>query len=319
MIKTKEEYYQILVDNKFKGQYSFFIAVKSAGLVYNYLCNIEDLEFNDCEFFEYIEDALLLGYKFCSKYNQLSKEILDVLEMIENNSITEKDLKNINIDTQIEFEDFFKISILRYVKARRMGIPLSSIVANNFNGDVFTEFLDIALKKSLNVVTLYTKLIDTKLGMMICISDNNYLYLLEFLNRDILEQEIRDLKVLLNAEILIGDTDVSVQLEKELHAYFNKELEIFTVPIKLTGTDFQNSVWKELLNISLSEVVTYQELANKLNIKNGARAVGSANRTNKIAIIVPCHRVIRSDKSLANYGGGVYRKEWLIKHESEFI
>lgn len=101
--------------------------------------------------------------------------------------------------------------------------------------------------------------------------------------------------------------------KKELELYFNKKLETFSIPIKLNGTDFQNRVWKELLNIPYSNTATYGEIAEKL--KSGPRAVASAIAKNKILIIIPCHRVVRKDKTPSGYAGGIENKEFLLNLE----
>ena len=89
----------------------------------------------------------------------------------------------------------------------------------------------------------------------------------------------------------------------------------FDLPLDLHGTDFQRRVWRQLRTIPYGQIITYQEIANAIDKPQAVRAVGAANARNPISIIVPCHRVIGSDGSLTGYGGGIWRKEWLLKHE----
>ena len=105
------------------------------------------------------------------------------------------------------------------------------------------------------------------------------------------------------------------QCINELEAYFLGELKQFTIPLKLTGTDFQNRVWTELLKIPYGKTISYSELAIRLGDIKCIRAAGTANGKNKIPIIVPCHRVIGKDGNLVGFGGGLDKKEWLLKHE----
>ena len=105
------------------------------------------------------------------------------------------------------------------------------------------------------------------------------------------------------------------QCINELESYFRGDLKQFTIPIKLTGTDFQNRVWSELLKIPYGKTISYSELAIRLGDLKCIRAAGTANGKNKIPIIVPCHRVIGKDGSLVGFGGGLDKKEWLLKHE----
>lgn len=101
----------------------------------------------------------------------------------------------------------------------------------------------------------------------------------------------------------------------ELIDYFNGSRTQFTVPIHQSGTDFQQKVWKELYEVPYAKTMSYAELAKKLGDPKVIRAAASANGKNKIAIIVPCHRIIGSDSSLTGYAWGLARKKWLLQHE----
>ena len=107
------------------------------------------------------------------------------------------------------------------------------------------------------------------------------------------------------------------EARKQLAAYFAGELTDFDLPLKMIGTEFQKSVWRELLNIPYGVTITYGELAERVGNPNSSRAVGAANGRNPISIIVPCHRVIGANGKLTGYGGGMERKEWLLAHESK--
>jgi methylated-DNA-[protein]-cysteine S-methyltransferase len=101
----------------------------------------------------------------------------------------------------------------------------------------------------------------------------------------------------------------------QLDQYFKGERKEFGLPLSLGGTPFQNQVWNELQNIPFGRTLSYKELAVKLGNEKATRAVGNANGKNPISIIVPCHRVIGSNKSLTGYAGGLERKQWLLEHE----
>jgi methylated-DNA-[protein]-cysteine S-methyltransferase len=101
----------------------------------------------------------------------------------------------------------------------------------------------------------------------------------------------------------------------ELIDYFNGSRTQFTVPIHQSGTDFQQKVWKELYEVPYAKTMSYAELAKKLGDTKVIRAAASANGKNKIAILVPCHRIIGSDSSLTGYAWGLARKKWLLQHE----
>jgi methylated-DNA-[protein]-cysteine S-methyltransferase len=111
-------------------------------------------------------------------------------------------------------------------------------------------------------------------------------------------------------DTLFGDT------EEQLEAYFAGDLQEFTLPLRLHGTQFQQRVWAELRKIPYGETRTYGELAEALGNPAASRAVGLANGKNPIGIIVPCHRVIGAGGALTGYGGGLERKQRLLKFES---
>ncbi|MGE0126979.1 MAG: methylated-DNA--[protein]-cysteine S-methyltransferase [Blastocatellales bacterium] len=106
---------------------------------------------------------------------------------------------------------------------------------------------------------------------------------------------------------------------KQLRAYFGGELIEFDLPLAAAGTEFQRSVWAELLKIPYGSTINYGELARRLGNHNASRAVGSANGQNPISIIIPCHRVIGSDGNLTGYGGGIERKKFLLDLEAKFL
>lgn len=109
------------------------------------------------------------------------------------------------------------------------------------------------------------------------------------------------------------------QTEKELSEYFDGKRKTFDIPLKLKGTDFQQSVWNKLINIPFGQTVNYGQIAQKLGDIKKVRAVGRANGKNPIPIIVPCHRVIGVNQNLIGYGGGINRKRFLLKHEGALL
>ncbi|MEJ2024834.1 MAG: methylated-DNA--[protein]-cysteine S-methyltransferase [Deltaproteobacteria bacterium] len=106
------------------------------------------------------------------------------------------------------------------------------------------------------------------------------------------------------------------QAVEEIEEYFTGKRQQFEVPLDLQGTPFQRAVWRELLKIPYGGTVSYGEIARAIGNPKAVRAVGGANHRNPVAIVVPCHRVIGSDGSMTGYGSGIWRKEWLLKHES---
>jgi methylated-DNA-[protein]-cysteine S-methyltransferase len=113
----------------------------------------------------------------------------------------------------------------------------------------------------------------------------------------------------------VRSEELTRQVDRQLHEYLRKERTQFDLPLAPTGSEFQNQVWSLLLKIPYGSTCTYGELAAELGHTGAARAVGRANATNPIAIIIPCHRVIGSSGSLTGYAGGLDMKEKLLQFE----
>lgn len=114
-------------------------------------------------------------------------------------------------------------------------------------------------------------------------------------------------------------TPVLQQCTEQLIEFFNGKRQNFDIPVSQAGTTFQQRVWNELLYIPFGKTVSYADIARKLGDVNAVRAVGNTNGKNNICIIVPCHRVIGTNKSLVGYAGGLWRKKWLLQHEFKLV
>ncbi|SHF38577.1 methylated-DNA--[protein]-cysteine S-methyltransferase [Caloramator proteoclasticus] len=112
-----------------------------------------------------------------------------------------------------------------------------------------------------------------------------------------------------------SENDVIRQCKIQLDEYFKGIRKEFDVNIEINGTDFQKKVWQELKRIPYGQVRSYKDIAVAIGNEKAVRAVGGANNKNKIAIIIPCHRVVGKDGSLTGYAGGLWRKKWLLEHE----
>ena len=110
-----------------------------------------------------------------------------------------------------------------------------------------------------------------------------------------------------------------VEAARQLAEYFAGHRRQFQVPISLQGTDFQRRVWEQVLAVPYGTLASYQDIADALGNPNATRAVGAANGQNPIAILVPCHRIVGSDGGLTGYGGGLWRKEYLLRHEGSLL
>ncbi|MCC8406701.1 MAG: methylated-DNA--[protein]-cysteine S-methyltransferase [Rickettsia endosymbiont of Sceptobius lativentris] len=167
-------------------------------------------------------------------------------------------------------------------------------------------------------MSLKSAWLDTPLGSMLVISDEERLYLLDFAeSKGGLEHKIKRLKINVKSAITEDRTKPILSIEEELKLYFNGTLQKFNTPIYLLGSEFQKLVWQELMNVPYGETRSYFTQAKLIGRERSYRAVANANGANKFAIIIPCHRIINNNGELGGYGSGLDRKKWLIEHEKQ--
>lgn len=139
-----------------------------------------------------------------------------------------------------------------------------------------------------------------------------------FVEIDCTGKGIRSLEFI-NFKVRIKRTPAGLkECKEQLREYFQGARKQFTVPLDLEGSPFQLKVWNELLKIPYGTTITYLELARRIGDIKALRAVGGANATNPLAVLIPCHRVIGADGKLVGYGGGLWRKKWLLEHKYAF-
>jgi AraC family transcriptional regulator, regulatory protein of adaptative response / methylated-DNA-[protein]-cysteine methyltransferase len=163
--------------------------------------------------------------------------------------------------------------------------------------------------------TLTSLLLNTPLGTLFCLADEQKIYLLEFNDSIKLEYKINRIIHTTQAVIVPGSTAPVKLLQHELDLYFSHKLRQFTVPLHLTGTSFQKQVWHELQALSYGQTQSYASIAKHIKRPLAYRAVAQANSANYFLLIIPCHRVINANGTLGGYSGDIARKQWLLNHE----
>ena len=158
---------------------------------------------------------------------------------------------------------------------------------------------------------------ETPIGEMDILATDKGICLLEFDVRTDLADEIESLEMYFEAKISLGENRHTLEIKRQLREYFARERKIFSVPTVLVGTDFQKKVWSELKKVPFGQTRTYKEQSEILGDVKAIRAVAKANGSNKIAIVIPCHRIIGSDGKLTGYAGGIERKRFLLNLERE--
>jgi AraC family transcriptional regulator of adaptative response/methylated-DNA-[protein]-cysteine methyltransferase len=157
--------------------------------------------------------------------------------------------------------------------------------------------------------------LDSPLGPLLAGATSAGVCLLEFTERRMLETQFTVLKKRLKCAFVPGTNEHLQVLKQELSGYFAGQVQTFTVPLVYPGSPFQSRVWDELLRIPHGVTRSYEDIAKRIGSARAVRAVGTANGQNRIAILIPCHRVVNKDGKLGGYGGGLWRKQWLLELE----
>lgn len=166
---------------------------------------------------------------------------------------------------------------------------------------------------------ILTTTLKTPIGDMVAGAVDQGVCLLEFHDRRMLPTQLDRIKKLLGMELKQGAHPHFEKLEKELEAYFEKEKKTFSTPILYPGSDFQVKVWESLLKIPYGKTNSYQQQSQLLGNPKAIRAMAKANGDNRIAIMIPCHRIIGSNGEMVGYGGKVWRKKYLLELEGALV
>ena len=340
--EQKVEFYQALLDKKTEYEGIFFVGVKTTGVFCRPTCPARKPKFENCEFFENAKQALLASFRPCKRCrplshpNHVSKLVQILVEAVEKNPEKrwkDKDFKEICVDESTarrQFKKRFGMTFVEYTRARRMGLAMKQIrsgdaiieaqLSTGYESgsgfrDAFTRIMGVPPSKIGNDKVLKASWIDTVLGPMIAIADEQALYLLEFVDRRGLEREVERLRQKTKSAIIPGYTKPINLIEGELKEYFEGALKVFKTPLFFLGSPFQKEVWGELQKIPLGETRSYSDIDIAIERPSAFRAVAQANGANQLAIIIPCHRVINANGEIGGYSGGLMRKQWLLTHE----
>lgn len=181
--------------------------------------------------------------------------------------------------------------------------------------DAFKRVFGTTPGRSRSVRCLQTTRLETPLGPMVAAATEEGVCLLDFADRRGLERETAILCKRLDAVVVPGRNEHLDRLSRQLDEFFDGSRATFDVPLVMRGTPFQERVWTELRRIPYGATVSYVELARRIGRDGAQRAVGRANGDNRMAVLIPCHRVVREDGTLCGYGGGLWRKQHLLDLE----
>ncbi|RMC30314.1 bifunctional transcriptional activator/DNA repair enzyme AdaA [Paracoccus alkanivorans] len=322
-----------------------YVAVTTTGIFCRLTCPARKPRPENCQWFTRPADAQAAGFRPCRRCfptgptaegDRIVSRLMALLKKDPLRRWSETDLVGMGLDPSTvrrAFRRQFGQSFLQMARAARLRGGMRTLT----EGAMMIEAqLDAGFDSASGFRNAFTRLfghpphiwrgaadlradwIDTPLGGMIVIADGEALHLLEFIDRKALPEGLRKLSGLVGGRIGLGRSRITDQVEAELTAYFDGRNPRFAVPVHLHGTTFQTRVWQQLQAIPAGETRSYAQLANEIGQPTATRAVARANATNRIALIVPCHRVIGADGSLTGYAGGLWRKEKLIETERAY-
>jgi len=342
---THDIMYQASLDKDISFEGVFYTAVKTTGIFCRPSCTARKPKKENVEFFRTAKECILKGYRPCKvccpleKLNETPQYIKDLInDLTLDSSIKYKDddlvkkglepskvrrwfLKNHGITFQA-YQRMFRINSA-FKKIHNGNSVTKTAFDSGFDslsgfGDSFKKVFGVSPKNSQSQTVIDLTRIETPLGTMYACATEKGICLLEFTDRKMLESEFKSLAKSLNATIVQGENDHFRELRNQIQEYFDGKRIAFTIPLLTQGSVFQNKVWKALQEIPAGLTKSYQALANDINEPQSVRAVANANGMNKIAILIPCHRVIGADGNLTGYGGGLWRKHYLLELEKQF-
>ncbi len=334
--------YRALVDRDPSFEGIFVVGVKTTGIFCRPTCPARKPNLENTEYFANVKEALALGYRPCKSCHPMElygqppawlKPLLAEVDRDPSLRLKDADLRARGIDpARIRrwFKKHHGMTFQAYLRSRRLNEAFGRI---RHAGKVIDSAFDIgydslsgfneAFKKATGFVpsrsaqqnvVIVTRIL-SPLGPLFAGATDDGICLLEFTDRRMLETQITRLRKLLGAEFMPGRNEHFDNLDAQLGEYFAGTRRRFDLPLVMPGTDFQRMTWEQLRSIPYGQTRSYREQAVAVGNPNAVRAVARANGDNRIAIIVPCHRVIGTDGSLTGYGGGLWRKRFLLDLE----
>jgi AraC family transcriptional regulator of adaptative response/methylated-DNA-[protein]-cysteine methyltransferase len=319
----------------------FYTGVTTTGIFCRPTCTARKPHRENVVFFPTAREALLAGYRPCRVCRPVEppaatpepvRHLLAEVEGDPSLRLRDADLRARGIDP-VGLRRWFKrnhgLTFQGYVRALRIGAAFGRIKHGDtateaaFDhgweslsgfGDAFRKVMGTPPTRARGPVITMTRL-ETPLGPMLAGATDDGICLLEFIDRRMIETQLVRLARLFRGTMVPGTSLHFDLLSDELRRYFAGGLRNFSSPLDLRGTAFQKDVWSALLTIPYGHTRSYADQARLLGVPRAIRAVARANGDNRIAVLVPCHRVVGSDGSLTGYGGGLWRKRWLLDLE----
>ena len=345
-LPTQDEMVRALWSRDAAYEGVFLAAVKTTGIFCRPTCGAKKPKAENVEFFATTRDALLAGYRACQRCRPLEplgaapdwlRPLLQKVDADPTRRWREEDLRASGCDpdrVRRWFQTHHGMTFHGYVRARRLGLALGRLrhgddtlqVAfdsgyeslSGFN-EAFKQLFGTSPCHGTEISRAVVTRILTPLGPMLAAATEAGVCLLEFTDRRMLEVQLRRIRKQIGGALAPGSNPHLDRLAAELRDYFAGNLRTFSVPLVVEGSDFQRAVWDSLRRIPYGETCSYGDIARRIRRPAAVRAVGRANGDNRIAIVIPCHRVVGSDGELTGYGGGLWRKRALLALEQQAL
>ena len=320
----------------------FFLAVKTTGIFCRPSCPARKPLPSNIEYFPSAREAVFAGYRPCKRCRPLETngtppewvgKLLSTIEQNPTARYSDAYLRSVGIEparARRFFQKNYGMTFQAYCRGRRLGKSFEQIrlgvdlddVALGYGYDSHSGFREAFAKtfgkapgKSRESDCIVTTWIESPFGPLVAAATSEGICLLEFTDRRMIDHQFSRLRKYFQCAIIPGENKHIVQLRKELKEYFEGKRETFSLPLVYPGSPFEQKVWNTLLKIPYGSTVSYEDIAKKIGVPKSSRAVGRANGFNRIAIVIPCHRVINKSGELGGYGGGLWRKRMLLALE----
>jgi AraC family transcriptional regulator of adaptative response/methylated-DNA-[protein]-cysteine methyltransferase len=318
----------------------FFVAIRSTRIVCRPSCPARPAKPENREFFATIDEAQAAGYRACKRCHPFEcdgrppawvQTLLGAIESQPRSRWPDTSLRHLGIEparARRYFRDHYGMTFQQFSRSRRMGQALKELrtgqqidrvaLGNGFEShsgfrDAFGRTFGGPPGRKRDTTVIATTRIPSPIGPLTAGATDEGICLLEFEPHS--DSSESRLAKRWGCAIVPGSHRYLDQLQNELAAYFAGRLREFHIPLVLSGTRFQESVWRALGTIPFGQTCSYADIARQVGAPKAVRAVGQANGCNRIAIVVPCHRVVNSGGRLGGYGGGLWRKQFLLDLE----
>lgn len=322
----------------------FITAVKSTGVFCRPSCRARKPLSKNVIFFNSAEEAMAQGFRPCKICRPLDlageppleiQSLLRLLYSQPQQRIKDSHLKEMGLEpsrirrwfknqhnmTFQSFQRLIRIDLSRQNLQKGQSVTDTAFDSgfDSLSGftDRYKSIFGVAPSQKGEKNVIHLKQFMTPLGPMVAGASQNGLCLLEFVDRKRFNSQLKSLEKGLKAVLIPGHNRHLAQAEEELKEYFKGIRKVFSVPLDMPGTVFQQSVWQSLLLIPYGKTWSYLDQAKAIKKPSAVRAVAQANGRNRIAIIVPCHRVIGSNGKLTGYAAGIPKKKWLLDFEKK--